>query len=56
MSKPSITIVGGAVGAIAVIAIVIGIVWFCKFQCKKSTNKNSETGSSDPYALGKSFS
>ncbi|KAF3456185.1 hypothetical protein FNV43_RR00835 [Rhamnella rubrinervis] len=51
MSKPSITIIGGAAGAIAVIAMVIGIVWFCKFQCKKLSNRNSETGSSNPPAL-----
>lgn len=55
MSKPSTTIVAGAAGAIAVIAMVIGIVWFCKFQCKKLSNRNSETGSSDPSALGKLF-
>ncbi|KAH7513311.1 hypothetical protein FEM48_Zijuj12G0186600 [Ziziphus jujuba var. spinosa] len=52
MSKPSATIVvGGAAGAIAFIAVVIGIVWFCKFHSKKFSNKNSETGSSDPSAL-----
>lgn len=56
MSKPSATIVvGGAAGAIAFIAVVIGIVWFCKFHSKKFSNKNSETGSSDPSALGKFF-
>lgn len=55
MSKPSATIVGGDAGAIALIAMVIVIVWFCKFHCKKFSNKNSETGSSDPSALGKFF-
>ncbi|PON80303.1 Tyrosine-protein kinase [Parasponia andersonii] len=51
MSKQTTTIVGGAAGAIALIAVVIGLVWFCKFHCKKSSNNNSETGSSDPSAL-----
>lgn len=44
-------IVGGAVGALALVAIVVGFVWFCKTQCDKHlSNKNSETGSSDPSA------
>lgn len=53
MSKSNATIVGGAVGMLAFSAIVIVLVWFCKTQCKNLSNKNSETGSSDPSALGK---
>lgn len=55
MSKSSsAAIVGGAVGALALVAIVVGFVWLCKTQCfKHLSNKNSETGSSDPSAIGK---
>ncbi|KAF5736959.1 Kinase superfamily protein isoform 1 [Tripterygium wilfordii] len=49
MSK-FVTIVGGAAGLLAFVAIVIGVVWFCKSQCKTLSNRNSETGSSDPSA------
>ncbi|ONI28373.1 hypothetical protein PRUPE_1G139900 [Prunus persica] len=51
MSKPSAAIVGGAAGALALVAIVIGVVWFYKIHCKNLSNKNSETGSSDPSAI-----
>ncbi|KAL5785280.1 hypothetical protein ACOSQ2_007672 [Xanthoceras sorbifolium] len=51
MSRSVATIIGGAAGALAVLAILIGLVWFCKSQCKNVSNKNSETGSSDPSAL-----
>ncbi|KAK2646294.1 hypothetical protein Ddye_021489 [Dipteronia dyeriana] len=40
------TIIGGAAGAFAVLTIVTGLVWFCK--CKNISNRNSDTGSSDP--------
>lgn len=53
MSKSNAAIVGGAIGMLAFSAIVIVLVWFCKTQCKNLSNKNSETGSSDPSALGK---
>ncbi|XP_020534149.1 putative serine/threonine-protein kinase isoform X2 [Jatropha curcas] len=49
MSKPYAAIVGGAAG-VALVAIFI-ILWFCKSHCKNFSNKNSETGSSDPYAV-----
>ncbi|GMY27672.1 proline-rich receptor-like protein kinase PERK3 [Fagus crenata] len=51
MSKSNAAIVGGAVGVLAFLAIVIVLVWFCKTQCKNFSNRNSETGSSDPSAL-----
>ncbi|KAK9289244.1 hypothetical protein L1049_017719 [Liquidambar formosana] len=51
MSKSYAAIVGGAAGAIAFVAIVIGLVWFCKLHCKNFSNRNSDTGSSDPSAL-----
>lgn len=53
MSKSIAAVVGGAAGALAFLAIVIVLMWFCKSHCKSFSNKNSETGSSDPSALGK---
>ncbi|GKU85519.1 hypothetical protein SLEP1_g186 [Rubroshorea leprosula] len=50
MSKTA-TIIGIAAGAVAVVILVIGFIWFCKSQCKNLSNRNSETGSSDPSAL-----
>ncbi|KAF8387892.1 hypothetical protein HHK36_026554 [Tetracentron sinense] len=51
MSRAYAAIVGGAAGGLALVAIVIGLLWFCMLQCKNFSNKNSETGSSDPSAL-----
>ncbi|KAB2625242.1 proline-rich receptor-like protein kinase PERK1 [Pyrus ussuriensis x Pyrus communis] len=52
MPKPSAAIVGGgAAGALALLAVVIAFVWFCRNHCKSFPNKNSETGSSDPSAI-----
>lgn len=53
MSKSITAVVGGAAGALAFMAIVLGLVWLCKSQSRNYQNKNSETGSSDPSALGK---
>ncbi|EOY06443.1 hypothetical protein QUC31_016275 [Theobroma cacao] len=49
MSKIA-TIVGGAAGALAFVAIIVGFFWFYK-SCKNFSNRTSETGSSDPSAL-----
>lgn len=46
----TVTIVGGAMGALAFLAMVIGFIWFCKSQNKNFSNRNSDTGSSDPTA------
>ncbi|XP_062017738.1 proline-rich receptor-like protein kinase PERK3 isoform X1 [Rosa rugosa] len=53
MSKSSsAAIVGGAVGALALAAIIVGFMSFCKAQCNKHfPNKDSKTGSSDPSAI-----
>ncbi|CAN6551406.1 unnamed protein product [Malus baccata var. baccata] len=52
MPKSSAAIVGGgAAGALAFLAVVIALVWFCRNHCKSFSNKNSETGSSDPSAI-----
>ncbi|XP_061992256.1 proline-rich receptor-like protein kinase PERK3 [Rosa rugosa] len=53
MSKSSsAAIVGSAVGALALVAIVVGFMWFCKTQRNRHfSNKNSETASSDPSAI-----
>ncbi|XP_058000978.1 probable receptor-like protein kinase At5g38990 isoform X2 [Hevea brasiliensis] len=48
MSKSYAAIVGGAAG-VALVALSL-VLWFCKSHCKKFSNKNSETGSSDPHA------
>lgn len=55
MSKSYAAIVGGAAGVVLVAGLII--LWFCKSHFKNFSNKNSETGSSDPYpiALGKVF-
>ena len=52
MSK-TVTIVGGAMGVLAFLAMVIGFIRFCKSQNKNISNRNSDTGSSDPSARGK---
>ncbi|XP_030539554.1 putative serine/threonine-protein kinase isoform X1 [Rhodamnia argentea] len=46
MSRPLAAILGGAVGAVALVGIVILIIWFC--LCRRSVSRTSETGSSDP--------
>ncbi|PIA61582.1 hypothetical protein AQUCO_00300834v1 [Aquilegia coerulea] len=51
MSQPLATIVGGAAGGLAGVVLLIGFLWFYMSHCKKSSNKSSETGSSDPSAL-----
>ncbi|XVE69134.1 hypothetical protein DITRI_Ditri09bG0126400 [Diplodiscus trichospermus] len=49
MSK-TVTIVGAAMGALAFLAMVVGFIWFFKSQNKNFSNRNSDTGSSDPSA------
>ncbi|KAK2992015.1 hypothetical protein RJ640_014876 [Escallonia rubra] len=56
MSGPLAAIVGGAGGSLALLGIVIGFVWFWICHCKKYSNKNSDTNSSDPSAVGKILS
>ncbi|XWS66029.1 hypothetical protein CRYUN_Cryun05aG0165000 [Craigia yunnanensis] len=46
----SVTIVGGTIGALAFLVIVIGLIWFCKSHYKNFSNRNLDTGSSDPSA------
>ncbi|GLT99169.1 hypothetical protein SLE2022_166290 [Rubroshorea leprosula] len=50
MSKIA-TIIGSVAGALAFVILAIGFFWFCKSQSKDLSNRNSETGSSDPFAL-----
>lgn len=50
MSRQNAAIVGGAAGVLALVAFVVGFVWFCKY--KNLSNKNSETSCSDPSAPG----
>ncbi|KAG8636588.1 hypothetical protein MANES_15G014900v8 [Manihot esculenta] len=49
MSKSYAAIVGGAAGVVLVAGLII--LWFCKSHFKNFSNKNSETGSSDPYPI-----
>ncbi|KAB2014929.1 hypothetical protein ES319_D09G261800v1 [Gossypium barbadense] len=44
------TIVGGAAGTLALMAVIMGFFWFFK-SCKSFSNRASETSSSDPSAL-----
>ncbi|XVE52709.1 hypothetical protein DITRI_Ditri02bG0145000 [Diplodiscus trichospermus] len=44
----TVIIVGGAIGALAFLAIVIRLIWFCKSHYKNFWNRNMDTGSSDP--------
>ncbi|TYH04218.1 hypothetical protein ES288_A09G281300v1 [Gossypium darwinii] len=44
------TIVGGAAGTLALMAVIMGFFWFFK-SCKSFLNRASETGSSDPSTL-----
>lgn len=53
MSKSFAAVVGGGFGGLALVAIVIGFIWFCMQHCKNFANRNSDTGSSDPSALGR---
>ncbi|KAL6006335.1 hypothetical protein ACLOJK_040382 [Asimina triloba] len=50
MSGSLATIVGGAAG-LAMVVVAISFLWFC-LKRHKNLNRNSETGSSDPSALG----
>ncbi|KAF5950938.1 hypothetical protein HYC85_012931 [Camellia sinensis] len=52
MSNSFAAIVGGVVGALAVLAIAIGIACYCISQCRNLSNRNSDTGSSEPPAIG----
>lgn len=54
MSKSiAAVVVGGGVGGLALLTIVIGFIWFCIQHCKNFANRNSDTGSSEPSALGR---
>ncbi|KAI3443150.1 Protein kinase domain-containing protein [Psidium guajava] len=38
-------------GALALVAVLVGLVWFCMSKLNTSATRNSETGSSEPSAL-----
>nr|XP_018685507.1 PREDICTED: probable serine/threonine-protein kinase At1g01540 isoform X3 [Musa acuminata subsp. malaccensis] len=48
MSSSIAAIVGAAAGGLALLAIIIGFLWFYILCCRTPANKSSETGSSDP--------
>lgn len=52
MSSSLAAIVGGVGGAIA-LAIVMGFGCYCFLKHSNKSNRNSESGSSDPAAVGK---
>ncbi|KAG8370001.1 hypothetical protein BUALT_Bualt14G0072200 [Buddleja alternifolia] len=45
-------IIGGIGGAIALLGLITFFLWLFISQCRKLSNKDSETGSSDPSAVG----
>ncbi|KAJ4823476.1 hypothetical protein Tsubulata_034637 [Turnera subulata] len=50
MSTSYAAIIGIAAGVVALVAVLVTLVWFCRKWRGKNWNKNSETGSSDPSA------
>lgn len=44
---------GGAGGIVVLLGTFIGVIWFYLLQRRKHLNKNSDTGSSDPSAIGR---
>ncbi|CAL9108380.1 unnamed protein product [Musa textilis] len=52
MSSSIAAIVGAAAGALALLVIIIGFLWFYILCCRTPANKSSETGSSDPSNPG----
>lgn len=53
MSRLIAAIAGCGGGALALLGVMIGLVWFCIVHCKKLSNRSSDAGSSDPSAVGK---
>ncbi|XP_027165685.1 probable serine/threonine-protein kinase PBL21 [Coffea eugenioides] len=51
MATSIAAIVGGVGGILAFLVVISLIFWFCISHCQKPSNKNSETGSSDPSAV-----
>ncbi|XP_030473878.2 putative serine/threonine-protein kinase [Syzygium oleosum] len=51
MSSSLASVAAVSAGALALVAVLVGLVWFCMSKLNSSANRNSETGSSDPSAL-----
>lgn len=51
MSVSLAAAIGAAVGALAFIALLVFLLWFCIFR-RKNLSRTSETGSSDPSTQG----
>ncbi|KAF8035293.1 hypothetical protein BT93_C1346 [Corymbia citriodora subsp. variegata] len=51
MSSSLASIAAVSAGALALVAVLVGLIWFCMSKLNTSANRNSETGSSDPSAL-----
>ena len=48
---PPAAAIGGAVGALALSALLVFLLWFCIFR-RKNASRTSESGSSDPSTQG----
>lgn len=53
MSAIPAAAIGGAVGALVLIAISFFLIWFCIFRRKNASRTSDETGSSDPSTQGR---
>ncbi|XP_022865840.1 proline-rich receptor-like protein kinase PERK13 isoform X2 [Olea europaea var. sylvestris] len=51
MASSFAAIIGSVGGAFALLGTVILLTWLCVLQCRKFSNKNSDTASSDPSAV-----
>ncbi|KAI4311181.1 hypothetical protein MLD38_036096 [Melastoma candidum] len=51
MSSSVASLAGGVGGGLALLAVVVVLLWFCKSKFGNSANQNSETGSSNLAAL-----
>lgn len=52
MSAIPAAAIGGAVGALVLIALSFFLIWFCIFRRKNASRTSDETGSSDPSTQG----
>ncbi|KAG9129651.1 hypothetical protein Leryth_017729 [Lithospermum erythrorhizon] len=51
MSSLKVAIVGGVSAGLIFLIITIVSLWYCISRCRRLSNKNSETGSSEPSAV-----
>ncbi|KAI4369576.1 hypothetical protein MLD38_018001 [Melastoma candidum] len=51
MSSSVASLAGAVGGGLALVAVAVVLLWFCRSKFGNSANRNSETGSSNPAAL-----